>query len=313
MSELQELRALIEANQVRGGSKFGRAVADVIAMTAEQASRENGAAVSEKVKSVAAWGVATKPSMTSVRFVADLAYAALAKTQGADGATVASEVITSMRGFITASERAIAALADSGLALFKDDAVVSIHSFSESLLNVLQRAAERYKNITILLTESRPLRESRHLVQALADTPAKMKLYSDAGMAIAAKDADFALVGADAILSDGSFANKTGSLPLALIARHFNIPYYVAGELSKVHLGAPDEVKMEVRPEVELVDDWDMYVNGRVEVWNQFFEITPADFVKGYVTEVGVLTPDDTVAAARKLSVNREPKTAGEL
>lgn len=305
MSNLQELRALIEANQVRGGSKFGRAVADVIAMTAEQAAGESGVSVSEKVKSAAEWGVATKPSMTSVRFVADLAYAALAKTAGADGAMVASEVVASMRGFITESERAIASLADSGLPLFKDNAVVSIHSFSESLLYVLRKGAETYKNVTILLTESRPLRESRHLVKALADTPAKMKLYSDAGMAIAAKDADFALVGADAILSDGSFANKTGSLPLALIARHYNIPYYVAGELSKVHLGAPDEVKMEIRPEAELVDDWDMYVNGRVQVWNQFFEVTPAEFVKGYVTEAGLLTPAETVAAARKLPQNQ--------
>jgi translation initiation factor 2B subunit (eIF-2B alpha/beta/delta family) len=35
-------------------------------------------------------------------------------------------------------------------------------------------------------------------------------------MAIAASGADMAIVGADAILADGSFANKTGALPLAL-------------------------------------------------------------------------------------------------
>ena len=168
-------------------------------------------------------------------------------------------------------------------------------------MNVLRRAASRTPGLVLVLSESRPLRESRHLAKAPADTPATMTLYSDAGMAIAAARADLAIVGADAILSDGSFVNKTGTLPLALICRHFGIPLYVASEISKVHLERASDVAMEIRPADELAPDWDLRQTGRVAVWNQFFEVVPAEFVRTYITEYGLLTPQQVVEKARGL------------
>ena len=96
--------------------------------------------------------------------------------------------------------------------------------------------------------EFRPLQESRLLAAALAETPVQLELYSDAGMGIAAAKADLCIVGADAILADGSFANKTGSLPAALLCRHSGVPFHVAAELSKLYRGDPAEVAMEMRP-----------------------------------------------------------------
>jgi translation initiation factor 2B subunit (eIF-2B alpha/beta/delta family) len=131
------------------------------------------------------------------------------------------------------------------------------------------------------------------IVAALADTPVSFVAYSDASVALAAADADLVLVGADALFCDGSFANKIGSLPLALSCRHVGTPYYVVTELSKLYLGDPVDVAMEQRPPAELVEDWELWRSGRIGARNQFFERVPADLVTAYLTDGGVCTPDE--------------------
>jgi translation initiation factor 2B subunit (eIF-2B alpha/beta/delta family) len=302
MTRLGELRQLIADNEIRGGSAFGRAIAEVVALTVEERPFARGEAVREAALAAAAWGVATKPSMTSLRAVENLARNTLDAHPGAAPPVLVAAVAAAMRAFVARSEAAIASLADAGEPLFKPGAVVVTHSFSESLVHVLRRGARARPDLTVVLTESRPLRESRHLARALEHLPVTLKLYSDAGMALAVKSADFALIGADAILADGSFANKTGSLPLALACRYFSVPCHVAAELSKVYLGPPSDVLMEVRPDAELAGDWALAVDGRVKVVNQFFETVPAEFVAGYVTDHGLLSPAEAVAKARALS-----------
>lgn len=298
MSKLEEIRAAVNANEVKGGSRFGRAVAEVIALTAERAAGGSRAELDAAVEEAAAWGVATKPSMTSVHAVARLARQTLGSAGTVAAPAAAAAVAAAMRGFIAASEAAIASLGEHGRALFRPGQVVMTHSYSESLGIVLKAAALACPGLTIQLMESRPLRESRLLATTLAETPARLELYSDAGMAIAAAKADLCIVGADAILLDGSFANKTGSLPAALICRHFGVPFHVAGEISKIHPGPADEVSMEMRPKEELVEDWALAVNGRVAVFNQFFEVVPAALVTSFVTDRGLLAPAEIAAAA---------------
>jgi translation initiation factor 2B subunit (eIF-2B alpha/beta/delta family) len=289
----------VNANEVKGGSRFGRAIAEVIALTAEQQAAAGRDVFNAAIEATAGWGVQTKPSMTSVHRVARIARETLAASADRPSAEAAESIAAAMRAFIAASVEAMAALAAGGLPLFKPGQVVMTHSYSESLSVVLKAAASACSGLTIQLMESRPLRESRLLAWTLMDTSARLELYSDAGMAIAAAKADLCIVGADAIFVDGSFANKTGSLPAALACRHFGVPLHVAGELSKVYLGDPADVTMEMRPAAELAGDWDLAAEGRVRVVNQFFETVPAAFVASYVTDKGIIAPSGIAAAAR--------------
>jgi translation initiation factor 2B subunit (eIF-2B alpha/beta/delta family) len=68
--------------------------------------------------------------------------------------------------------------------------------------------------------------------------------------------------------------------------------------LSKVYLGPPEDIDMELRPPEELWDGWDLAELGRVTVSNQFFERVDSEFVEGYITERGVLQPSEIRAAA---------------
>ena len=289
MDRLTKLRTAIAQNTVPGGSAYGRAAAEVILLSLESAPDTD---VRTVVSEAAAWLVETKPSMTSMRTVAALAMEA---TSGADPRAA---VVTQMREFIAESEQGIARIADHAEAFIKSGNKVLYHSFSGSLLHLLGRAAEVTPDLTLMLTESRPYRESRRIASALAATDAAFVAYSDASMSLAAADADLVIVGCDALFVDGSFANKIGSLPLALACQHTNTPYYVATEVSKLYPGDPEDVGMEQRPPSEMAADWDLWASGRVEVRNQFFERVPAGLVTAYLTDRGVLLPDEIGALA---------------
>lgn len=284
MDRLEELRKAIAENTVPGGSAFGRAAAEVILLTVQR-DGDNPTDLRELTD----WLVATKPSMTSVRTVARLALDAATRDNAA--------VVATMRDFIQASEAAIESVAVHADTHISAGARVLFHSFSGSLIQVLTRAAQRTPDLTFLFTESRPYRESRRVVAALADYPLSFEGYSDAAVAVAASTADLAVVGVDALFADGSFANKTGTLPLALACDHVGIPLYAVTEVSKLYAGDPSDVEMEQRPAEEMEDDWELAVSKRVTMRNQFFEITPASLVTAYWTDVGVLSPSEVSRA----------------
>lgn len=281
MDRLEELRKAIAENTVPGGSAFGRAAAEVILLTVQR----NGGDPTD-LRELTDWLVATKPSMTSVRTVAKLAQDVMAT-----GDDVA--VIAAMKEFIRSSEAAIESVAVHADAYIASGARVLFHSFSGSLIQVLTRAAQRTPDLTFLFTESRPYRESRRIVATLSDYPIAFEGYSDAAIAVAASTADLAVVGVDALFADGSFANKTGTLPLALACDHVGIPLYAVTEVSKLYEGDPTDVEMEQRPAEEMEDGWELAVSKRVTMRNQFFEITPASLVTAYWTDVGVLHPSE--------------------
>jgi translation initiation factor 2B subunit (eIF-2B alpha/beta/delta family) len=285
MDRLTELRTAVAENTVPGGSAYGRAAAEIIALTLQDA---NGSSDSgDLLRDTSAWLVETKPSMTSMRTVTALAAETFERTASTDA------VISAMHQFIADSEVSITRVAKHAERYIKSGSKVLFHSYSGSLIQILTRAAAAASDLTFMLTESRPYRESLRIVTALQDLDVAFVVYSDASMAAAAAEADLVIVGADALFRDGSFANKIGSLPLALSARHVSTPYYVVTELSKLYAGDPDDVRMEQRPAHELAEEWDLWRSGRITVQNQFFERVPPDLVTAYLTDEGVLTPDE--------------------
>lgn len=285
MTRLEELRTAISQNTVPGGSAYGRAAAEVIDLSLNGVPDDD---VERVVGETVDWLVTTKPSMTSVRTVAVLAVA-----EAASATDPRQAVQDRMRSFMSDSEKAIASIADLCDDIISPGSKILYHSFSGSLVHLLSRAAATIPDITIMLTESRPYRESRRIAGTLASTDVKLVAYSDAAIALAAHDADLVIVGCDALFLDGSFVNKIGSLPLALACQYENTPYYVATEVSKLYPGDPAEVSMEQRPPAEMAADWDLWASGRVDVRNQFFERVPAELVTAYLTDRGVLSPGE--------------------
>lgn len=112
--------------------------------------------------------------------------------------------------------------------------------------------------VTVLL--SQPGDEGGDTAQYLADQGIATKTVFDAEMGYAVSECDVVVVGADTILPEG-FVNKVGTLPLALTARHFGKPFYVASPSYKA------------TKESEIKEP---------------FEFIPSDLVTALITEKGI-------------------------
>jgi methylthioribose-1-phosphate isomerase len=107
---------------------------------------------------------------------------------------------------------------------------------------------------------------------------------------------DVVVVGADRIAANGDTANKIGTYSVALCAQAHNIPFYVAAPLSTIDFDLADGsgIPIEERSPEEVYQ----LGNSRicppgVEFYNPAFDVTPARYIAGIITEYGVFAPAD--------------------
>lgn len=198
----------------------------------------------------------------------------------------------------------------------------------ESILHFLRRddCDISFETLDVRVLESRPLYEGVSLastilssIQSIGEDVARPKInvtiYTDSSAALAARDIDVLLIGADRIAGfDGAVSNKTGSLPAILAAKHISpqVRILAISELDKV---APGE-SIASHPEEdndaeELLCAWRLagvkgadVIDSRMggdglAVKNVYFEWIPSALIDSYITDEGVMG----VAGVRERSI----------
>jgi methylthioribose-1-phosphate isomerase len=102
---------------------------------------------------------------------------------------------------------------------------------------------------------------------------------------------DAVIVGADRVAANGDVANKIGTLGLAILARHFRIPFYVAAPTSSIDLSLATgaQIPIEQRDSSEVTCVLGIQIAPKeVAAYNPAFDVTPADLVSAIITEYGV-------------------------
>ena len=111
---------------------------------------------------------------------------------------------------------------------------------------------------------------------------------------------DMCIVGTDRTLSNGDVCNKIGTYLKALAARDNNVPFYVALPSSTIdwNIKDPNKIPIEERNPKELsyvegVDEDNKIKKVRIyseksKAMNLAFDVTPAKYVTGLITEKGV-------------------------
>ncbi len=102
-------------------------------------------------------------------------------------------------------------------------------------------------------------------------------------------------VGCDRVAANGDACNKIGTSGVAILAKHYGIPFYVLGPTSTIdmRLNSGDEIVIEQRKPEEVTEMWyekRMAPEG-VKVYNPAFDVTDHELITGIVTEHGVAYP----------------------
>ncbi len=164
-------------------------------------------------------------------------------------------------------------------------------------LGVIKTAYQEGKLSKVWVDETRPLLQGSRLTAwelEKCGIPYTVICDNMAGFAMSRGEVDAVVVGADRIARNGDTANKIGTYSLAVLARHHDIPLYVAAPLSTLDLSIADggDIVIEERSPGEVGEYRGIKtVPEGAQVWNPAFDITPASLITAIVTEAGVAYP----------------------
>jgi len=190
-----------------------------------------------------------------------------------------------------------------GSKLFDDNDTVLTHCNAGALatvgygtaLGVIRASKESGKNIKVIATETRPVQQGSRLTAfELKHDGIDVSLIPDTavGYTLANNLVNKIIVGADRILKTGHVFNKIGTYQIALLAKHHNVPFYVAAPLSTFDLSSnPEDVVIEQRKSSEVTGIGEKKTApDDINVINPAFDITPPELISGIITENGVIT-----------------------
>ena len=103
------------------------------------------------------------------------------------------------------------------------------------------------------------------------------------------------IVGADRIAANGDACNKIGTSGVAILARHYGVPFYVAAPTSTIDTGCASgsDIPIEQRAPEEVSEMFyraPMTPEG-IGIYNPAFDCTPAELITAIITEHGILYP----------------------
>jgi methylthioribose-1-phosphate isomerase len=99
------------------------------------------------------------------------------------------------------------------------------------------------------------------------------------------------IVGTDRVAANGDVANKIGTLGVAVLAKHFGIPFFVAAPTSSIDLSLATgkQIPIEERDANEIAEGLGRRTAPQdVSFYNPAFDVTPAELVTAIITERGV-------------------------
>ncbi len=196
-----------------------------------------------------------------------------------------------------------AAIADAGLDLIPKDGRILTHCNTGPIatagggtaLGVIIAAQRAGKHPHVFVDETRPLLQGARLTYfelAQAGVDATLQVDGAAALAMARKNIDLVIVGADRIARNGDTANKIGTYGLAILAAHHGIPFYVAAPRStfdfSIESGASIHIEERAASEVTAFGGTVVAPAG-AQVFNPAFDVTPGHLVTAFVTEYGVI------------------------
>jgi len=268
-SEVKSVIEELRAERIRGASWMAKKGAEAYLILAELLEGEElASALSELKKELPRVNPTMAPLYNLSRFVP---------------ITEDPEIVRARaKEFLRLIDEAKKAIGNIGSELIEDGDTVITHSFSSAVFEILRTARAKGMDFRVILTESAPDYEGIALASALEREGVPFEVITDAQLGLFAERATVALVGADNITRDGAIINKAGTYLLALACHEKNVPFYVAAESFKLHPELKsDEVEILERP----------YARQGYRVRNLLFDVTPWKYVRGIVTELGILVP----------------------
>lgn len=166
-------------------------------------------------------------------------------------------------------------------------------------LGVIRYLQEIEKLGHVYCTETRPYNQGARLTAyELVHENIDASLICDSAAAACMKEKNIhaVIVGADRVVANGDTANKIGTCQIAIAAKFYNVPFYVACPRSTFDptTQTGENIVIEQRPHSEITSIKGIKIAADINCWNPAFDVTPANLITGgIITEYGVFKPEE--------------------
>jgi len=256
-------------------------LSDFITGSKEKNAEKLVAAVNKYAKSI----IKSQPNMVSIRkkITVIVYHAKRLVKAGKSAAEIQQASAGKIKEVIKEAEEIRLKIGSIGSKLILNNTRIMTISSSSMIKEMFLNAHKIGRKFTVCCLESRPQNEGHTLAEALAKKGITTLLVTDAMMGQMMREVNMIISGADRIYESG-FVNKSGTLPLAITAKTFQVPFYLAAETDKILKEIDRTVRFYPQDPKEIFEGR----NKSLSVMNYYFEAVPFDYVNKVICEDGV-------------------------
>jgi len=309
LRSVEDVRDAIATLAVRGAPAIGIAGAMGMVIAVDEANRNHVDPMSH-LRAAHEIIRGARPTAVNLAWAVDRVMV-VAMNVAARGGDLRSALCSEATRILDEDRAMCRRIGEHGAALIPDGANIITHCNAGALatggigtaLAAIYVAVEQGRRVSVFADETRPLLQGSRLTAWELDRagiPVTVLVDGAAASLMRERKIDLCIVGADRIAENGDVANKIGTFPLALAAKHHGVPFYVAAPTSTLDPSTKsgENIHIEQRGSTEVTSPFGTPTAPTgVTVYNPAFDVTPAALITAIVTDQGVFRPPYHFAA----------------
>ena len=309
LTTLEAICNAIYTLQVRGAPAIGVAAGFGLYLAAKAIRTDAYEAFLAQLREAKAALLATRPTAVNLSWALNRMESVVLAHAGEPVPNLKARLLSESRAIYTEDADMCRSIGEHGLTLLKNGDGVLTHCNAGQLatarygtaLAPIHLGRERGFHFHVYVDETRPLLQGARLTAfELQADGVETTLICDnmASQVMRNGWVQAVLVGCDRVAANGDVCNKIGTSGVAILAKHYGIPFYVLGPTSTVDMSIASgaDIPIEQRPAEEVTTRWyqqTMAPEG-LQVFNPAFDVTDHALVTAIVTEKGILRPPYT-------------------
>ena len=299
----------IHALRVRGAPAIGIFAGYAVYVLARQYEGLDGDAFREKFRELKEYLNSSRPTAVNLSWALERMERVVLKMVGQSGRDILAALERECRAIHAEDMEMCRKISEYGLSLLKEGDGILTHCNAGPLatsrygtaIGPMLLGAERGMQFKVFADETRPLLQGARLTSyELHKAGVDVTLICDNMASIVMKNGwvQMCFVGCDRVAANGDFANKIGTSGVAILAKHYGIPFYTLGPTSTIDMNCPDgaHIPIEERDPAEIREKFyekPMALSG-VKCYNPAFDVTDHTLLTGIITEKGIWYPPFT-------------------
>lgn len=299
----------IHSLRVRGAPAIGIFAGYAVYVLAGQHAHLEGQDFREKFGELKDYLNSSRPTAVNLSWALNRMESVVLAMQGKNTAEILSALERECRNIHAEDMEMCRKISEYGLSLLKEGDGVLTHCNAGPLatsrygtaIGPLLLGAERGMHFRAFADETRPLLQGARLTSyELQKAGVDVTLICDNMASIVMKNGwvQACFVGCDRVAANGDFANKIGTSGVAILAKHYGIPFYTLGPTSTIDMNCPDgaHIPIEERDPAEIREKFyeKPMALPEVKCYNPAFDVTDHTLLTGIITEKGICYPPFT-------------------